>query len=278
MNLPTRIFSYRRRFASELSAGRQMRLKNRILWAIAIFLFSFATKSLHAVDLAPVIYTIVEPLGSVADAYDSRATSILQGDGLLGPRYDDPRKTAPLARAPGYPIYLSGLYSLLGRDYFRVQVVQNALNSISPILVFLIAGNLLSWRVGVIAAMLSAGSHHLSYMSNWILPDSISAVFLLAAIYLLVLARRAPYSYWLYSLAGVMIGLSAWLRSLTLLFGLFVVVMFAIISTRRWASLRRTAAMSLASFVSRNLHGASLPHLQTISVHLCSSFWSALSY
>ena len=249
MNLPTTVSGYRRWFAAELSAGRQMPLKAKVLIAIAVFSISYATKSLHAADLAPALYTTDEPLGSVADAYDSRASSILLGEGLLGPRYDDPRKTAPLARAPGYPIYLSALYSLFGRDYSKVQLVQNALNSISPILIFLIAGNLLSWRVGTISGLLSAVSHHLSYMSNWILPDSISAVFLLAAAYFLVIARRAPYSYWLYSLAGVMIGLSAWLRSLTLLFGLFVIAVFAIISTRRGPLVRRAIAMSLVSFL-----------------------------
>ena len=249
MKLPTRMLSYRRWFVSELAAGIQMPLKTKIFIAISIFLISYATKSLHAVDLAPVMYTTQEPLGSVADAYDTVASSILQGEGLLGPRYDDPRRTAPLARAPGYPIYLSAIYSRFGRDYFRVQVVQNALNSISPILIFLIAGNLLSWRVGAISGLLSAVSHHLSYMSNWILPDSISALFLLAAVYFLVLARRAPYSYWLYSLAGAMIGISAWLRSLTLMFGLFVIVVLAIVSTRRWPVVRRAIVMTLVSFL-----------------------------
>jgi len=243
------MLSYRRWFASELAAGLQMSLKTRIVIAVAIFLISYATKSLHAVDLAPLMYTTQEPLGSMADAYDSMASSILLGEGLLGPRYDDPRRTAPLARAPGYGIYLSTIYSLFGRDYFVVQVVQNAINSISPILIFLIAGNLLSWRVGAISGLLSAVSHHLSYMSNWILPDSISALFLLAAVYFLVLARRAPYSYWLYSLAGAMIGISAWLRSLNLMFGLFVIAVVAITSTRRWPVVRRAIVMTLVSFL-----------------------------
>ena len=243
------MLSYRRWFASELAAGLRMPLKTRIFIAVAIFLISYTTKSLHAVDLAPVMYTTQEPLGSMADAYDSMASSILLGEGLLGPTYDDPRRTAPLARAPGYAIYLSAIYSAFGRDYFVVQVVQNAVNSISPILIFLIAGNLLSWRVGAISGLLSAVSHHLSYMSNWILPDSISALFLLAAVYFLVLARRAPYSYWLYSLAGAMIGVSAWLRSLTLMFGLFVIAVLAITSTRRWPVVRRAIVMTLVSFL-----------------------------
>jgi len=86
-------------------------------------------------------------------------------------------------------------------------------------------------------------------MSNWILPDSISALFLLAAVYFLVLARRAPYSYWLYSLAGAMIGVSAWLRSLNLMFGLFVIAVVAITSTRRWPVVRRAIVMTLVSFL-----------------------------
>ncbi|MEK6303758.1 MAG: glycosyltransferase family 39 protein [Acidobacteriota bacterium] len=155
-----------------------------------------------------------------------------------------------MARPPGYPIYLSVIYRVLGRDYFKVQLVQNALNSIAPVLIFLIAGLLLSWRIGFASGLLAAVSHHLSYMSNWILPDSLTPVLLLTACYLILVARRSHrYSYWLYALAGAMLGLSAWLRPNTLLLGPFLIVMLVVIAARRWQTAKQAALMCLVSFL-----------------------------
>lgn len=213
MKSTAKLFRFRRRLCSALAIGKPISARAKIVFALLIFLLSFSTKCLHAVDLAPFVYTTREPLGSLADYYDTRASSILKGEGLLGPYSEDPADTSDMARPPGYPIYLTAIYRVVGRDYFRVQLVQNALNSISPVLIFLISGLLLSWRIGVASGLIAAVSHHLSYMSNWILPDSLTPLFLLAACYLILVARRShSYSYWLYALAGAMLGLSAWLR------------------------------------------------------------------
>ncbi len=250
MKLRSKPSRLRRWLCSALSVGKPMNAKTRLVFALLIFTLSLSTKSLHAVDQAPLMYTTQQELGELVDAYDSRASSIIQGDGLLGPYYSDVRNTSPLARAPGYPICLSVLYSIFGRDHFRVQLIQNVLNSISPILIFIISGLLVSWHVGVVSGLLAAVSHHLSAMSNWLLPDSLPAFFLLVAVYLFLIARRSrPYAPWLYILAGTMIGVSAWLRPLTMLLGLFFVLMLALISVRRWQAVRYAALMTLGSFL-----------------------------
>jgi 4-amino-4-deoxy-L-arabinose transferase-like glycosyltransferase len=250
LKLAAKMFRFRRWLSSALATGKPISVRAKLLFALLIFILSYSTKCLHAVDLAPLVYTTREPLGALADAYDIRATSILNGEGLLGPYSQDPRDTSSLARAPGYPIYLSVIYSVFGRDYFKVQLVQNALNSISPVLIFLIAGLLLGWRIAVASGMLAALSHHLSYMSNWILPDSLAPVLLLTACYFLLIARRFQnYSYWLYGLAGALIGLSAWLRSNTLLLGPFLLIMLVIIAARRRPTAGRAALMALVSFL-----------------------------
>lgn len=196
------------------------------------------------------MYTTRQELGQLVDTYDSRASSILQGDGLLGPYYSDIRITSPISRAPGYPILLSILYSLVGRDHFKIQLVQNALNSLSPILIFLIAGIFISDCVGVVSGLLAAVSHHLSSISNWILPDSLPSLFILAAVYsFLVASRFRTRSYWLYVLAGVMIGVATLLRPLTMMLGPFFVVTLALISVRRWPAIRNGLLMCLGSFL-----------------------------
>ena len=264
MKPATRAFRFRRRLRRLLATGKPISAKGCWLVAALIFSLSFATKSLQAVDLAPVMRTAEQPMSGLTFNYDLRAAGILKGEGLLGPYDVDRSQTRWLAQAPGYSIFLSAVYRMFGRDFFKVQLVQNVLNSISPVLVFLVAGLVVSWRVGIAAGLLAAVSHHLSHMSNFILPDSISALPVLAGMLLLARARRgraAPYRlapYWLYLAAGVMFGLTAWLRSQTMFLSLFLILMLALISVERLGAAKRaaliaaTAALVIAPITIRN--------------------------
>ena len=247
---PVKTFRFRRWLVRSLATRESMQTRTKLLIAISLFATSYVTKSLHAVDFAPKMYTMEQDFGGLTETYDARAVLILEGKGLLGPYDVSPRNTVWIAQAPAYSIFLSAIYRVAGRDFFKVQLFQNAVNSISPILIFLIAGSTVSWRVGAVTGALAALSHHLSYISNFILPDSLSALPLLAAIYLLVLARKhRRLGYWLYAAAGVMIGLSALVRSQTILFGLFLVVMLATISARRREAVKRAALMAAVSLL-----------------------------
>ena len=227
-----------------------MGLKAKLIVAASLFLLSYATKSLQAVDLAPVMYTAEQPFGGLTLTYDQRAAAILEGEGVLGPYDIDPTRTVWLAQAPGYSIYLSAVYRITGRNFFGVQVVQNAVNSITPILIFLIAGTIVSWRVGVAAGLLAAVSHHMSHISNFILPDSVAALPLVAAIYLLAVAlRRRQSSYWLWALAGGLIGTAAWMRSQLVLAGLFIALVLVTIAVRRMSTLKRAALVPIVSLL-----------------------------
>jgi hypothetical protein len=227
-------FAFRRWLYGALAIGQQMRLRTKFIFALLIFVISFSVKSLHAVDLELVMHTAEQPGAGMSGAFDSRAVSIVAGHGMLMPDNQDPSDTALLAHAPGYSIFLSAVYSLKGRSYFTVQLVQNLINSVSPVLMFLIAGNLISWRVGIASGLLAAVSHHLSYYSNLVLSDSLCALPILIAVYLLVRASsRRHGSLWHYALAGLMIGLSAWIRPNPMLLGLFCAVVLVVIAGRR---------------------------------------------
>jgi 4-amino-4-deoxy-L-arabinose transferase-like glycosyltransferase len=240
-------FSLRRPLVASLGARKKMRRRTKLLLAALIFLVSYTTKSLQSADLAPVMYTTGQPFGGLTQGYDLRAVSILEGEGLLGPRVE-PSQTQWVARPPGYSIFLSAVYRIAGRDFFKVQLVQNALNSISPVLIFLIAGTLISWRVGVASGIIAALSHHLSHISNFILPDSLCALPLLAAIYLLALSKRhRRYDWWFYIGAGVMLGLSVWFRAQAMLIAPFLALMLYLISSRR--ALKRALLMTAVSFL-----------------------------
>jgi hypothetical protein len=256
MKISLSSFAIRRALSRTLATREKLGSRTKLLFALLIFLVSFATKSLQAVDLAPVMYTAQQPFGGLTDTYDSRAVSIIEGEGILGPYDINPRRTIWIAQAPGYSVFLSLVYRLTNRNFFNVQLLQNLANSISPIIIFFIAGMLISWRTGIAVGMLAAISHHLSHISNYILPDSISALPLLLAFLCLTItmryqksARLVKQTYMLYVLAGIMLGFAAWLRSQTMLLAFFLVIMLTLISIRRLrlTTIKRTALMAIVS-------------------------------
>lgn len=248
--LPFNTMTFRRLVCCAL--GTPTHLRPRIKWLIAVLIFivSYSVKSLHAVDLAPLMYTHDQPLWSMTMDYDSGGVSVAKGQGVLIPKKLKPSDTSFLSRPPGYSICLGAIYALFGRDFFTVQLIQNILDSVSPVLLFFIAAKLLSWRVGVVAAMLAAVSHHFATISNIILPDSLCSLPLLAAVYLLLRAERDPRaSYGLSMLAGLALGLSLWLRPNAVLMGPFFCLILGLISVRRWKGAKAAGVMALVSFL-----------------------------
>ena len=250
MKLATYRFAFRRWLCRTLATRQRMTLGTKFVFALLIFVISFSVKSLQAVDLEPVMHTAEQPGAGMSSDFDSRAVSIVAGQGILMPDNQDPSDTALLAHAPAYSIFLSAIYSVKGRSYFTVQLIQNVINSVSPVLMFLIAGSLISWRVGVASGVLAAVSHHLSYYSNLVLSDSLCALPILIALYLLVRAGfRRHGSLWLYALAGLMIGVSAWIRPNPMLLGLFCAAVLVVISGRRKRVILNAIVLASVSFL-----------------------------
>jgi dolichyl-phosphate-mannose-protein mannosyltransferase len=219
-----------------------------MFFALAIFIASFCVKSLHATDLAPITNTGRQLYAGMAGQYLAQSVSMLKGDGILFPENQDPQDTSLLARPPGYPIFLGAVYYFFGGSYFTAQLVQNLLNSISPALIFLIAGTLVSHRVAVASAVIAAVSHHLSYFSNAILPDSLCALPILLAVYVIVITRRRRQVLGC-ALAGALFGLSVWLRPNALLLGCFFAVAMTMISRSRLRAIKRVWILALMPFV-----------------------------
>jgi dolichyl-phosphate-mannose-protein mannosyltransferase len=250
--LRRRVSAARRWTIGGLGTRQVATTRTKTVCGVLIFLLAFAVRSLHAVDLAPVMYTPEQPFGGLTDSYDLRAVSILNGEGLLGPYNIDPSDTKWLTQAPGYSIFLSGVYSLTERSFFKAQLIQNFINSFSAVLILLIAASLISLRVGVASGLLAALSHHLAHISNFILPDAMHALPVLAGIYFLAIARHSRHTYRLCAAAGFMIGLASWLRAQTMLLGLFAAVFMLLMNTgcaRRWQLAKPAGLMALVSIL-----------------------------
>jgi len=264
--------------------GGRVRLsgKVKIICGIILFVIAFSVRALVAVDLAPVMQTRGQPVHTMSLVFHYEALRIVKGDGVLLRDGMDSSDTSLLIHAPGYAIYIAGIYKLLGMDYFSVQLVQNAMNSIAPLLIFLIAGRVLTWPVGIIAGLITAVWHHFAYYSNVILPDSVCVLPILAAVYLLEATERGrPRSWWVYAAAGAMSGLSVWIRPNTLMLGLLLTLALPLVSIRRRQTLKRswligvTSLLVVAPITLRNyvLYGEFIP----VSINTGIVLWEGIA-
>lgn len=152
--------------------------------------------------------------------YKQEAGTLLSGDlalFLAGP--NPPSDANVLLHPPGYQILIAAVQAVVG-DGEAFRVFQILINSLAPVVIFLIALELFGMRTSVIAGSLAGLAPQFAYHSGLMLPDGLSVLPVLLAQYLLVRARERP-SILLVVFCGVAIGLSCWLRSNALLLPLF---------------------------------------------------------
>ena len=136
-----------------------------------------------------------------------------------------------LGHPPGYPILLSFIYKLFRESDSAVQILQAALDSLCAVIVFLLAAELLPTTVGTIAGLLVAFAPQFSWNSIQLLPDSLAALPILLAIYLIARTRARPRMLSIL-IAGMLIGVSCWLRANALLLAPFTALLLPVIFKR----------------------------------------------
>lgn len=235
-----------------LALGNRVRLslKAKLIWALVIFFVSFSVKALVAVDFAPITQTSAQVGRALSLGFHYEALGALKGEGVFFRDEWDSTNTSLITHSPGYGIYLAAIYTLLGRDYFTVQFVQDLLNSFGAVLIFMVGGRLLSWPVGICAGLIVAIWHHFAFYSNVIQPDSLCVLPTLAAVYVLFATERGkPRSWWAYALAGLLCGLSVWIRPNTLVLGVFIAILLPLISIRRRQTAKRSWLIAVTSLL-----------------------------
>ncbi|HVG22197.1 MAG TPA: glycosyltransferase family 39 protein [Blastocatellia bacterium] len=216
-----------------------------------IFFAAFTVRLLCFQDVQGDLNRRGAMLKDLINPYWKETERILQDGRLLYPlEYPDPGDARMILHPPGYPIMLAAVFKASG-DYDSLlrstQLVQIACDCLATALVFLIAAELLPFAVSVMAGLLVAISPHLSFYSLWLTPDSLAALPVLAAVYFIIKATERP-RIGAAIAAGVMIGLSCWLRSNALLLAPFLAVVIAAASKsgERW---RHAAAMAAAAVI-----------------------------
>src|SRR5438067_6075968 len=125
-----------------------------------------------------------------------------------------------LGHPPGYSFLIAAIYAFK-HTYTAIQFAQITADSLSAVLIFLIVAELFPLTAGVIAGLLAAFSPQFAWNSVLLLPDSISVLPILLAVYLLARGLQKP-RVLNFLIVGALIGISCWLRANAMLLPLFV--------------------------------------------------------
>lgn len=138
-----------------------------------------------------------------------------------------------LGHPPGYPFVLALVYKLFGESDACVQIFQIVCDSLAAALVLLIAAELIPFAAAVTAGALASLAPQFCWNSILLLPDTLAVTPVLLAVLLLLRADRGR-ALLKVTLAGVLIGLSCWLRANALLLAPFMALAVPFLFGRGW--------------------------------------------
>jgi 4-amino-4-deoxy-L-arabinose transferase-like glycosyltransferase len=199
---------------SHSATAQGISLHNRIIIAGLIFVSAFGIRLLvwqNKRTELPQVQT------RVSENYKHLAR-LLQQNGPTSFFHSGSTTSNPdlLGHPPGYSILLALIYRLAGETDLAAQLFQMICDSVAAVMIFLIAIELLPFGVGILAGFMTAFAPQFSWNSILLLPDTLAALPILVAIYLITSARQRPR--WSTILAaGVLIGVSVWFRANALL-------------------------------------------------------------
>lgn len=228
-----------------------------------VFLSALIVRFFHWQDSR---FEVLNVQAGVVEKYQQFAKYLLE-DGFLS-FFDSQSRISTnidlMGHPPGYSYLIALIFGVTGEFNQTIQYVSIFFDSLSAVLIFLIARRLFSNKIGLIAGLLSAFSPQFALNSNFLLPDTL-AIFpiLLAVLFLIYFVEKPHYIYLI--LIGICLGLSCWLRANALLMSVFFVfAIFLIIKEKRFvypAILLMAFCLTIAPITIRNaiVHKSFIP-------------------
>ncbi len=130
--------------------------------------------------------------------YDKAAKALLAGEGF-GEKY---------YRAPLYPVIMAGVYSMFGKSFVAMRILEAFMGVGLCWMIFLIAEFLLNGRIALIATLLSALFPHFILLSGILYPTQVFAILMAASFYFLLKSEKAKHA-WRTAISGVFAALAA---------------------------------------------------------------------
>lgn len=228
-------FSERVERAAAVRGGEPVKFGARrlMLSALFIFLLAFGVRFFVWQDTRLEVGKVQS---SVTEGYEGLGRLLLR-DGFASFFDSTSAASDPIfsGHPPGYSMLFACVFGIWGDSEAAMQFVQIVCDALAAVLLLVIAAELLPRGVAIIAGVLVAVAPQFAYNSVLLLPDSLSVLPILLAIYFLMRALRRPALAWMIA-AGACVGVSCWLRAnamlLSPLLALLAVILFA--RERRW--------------------------------------------
>lgn len=195
-----------------------------ILACVAIFGIALGARLLLLADQRTSIEAAHEVSYTQPRHYQNAGRRILEDPvhALLLDESNDRGRERFLVHPPGYPILIAAVFGMFGDSSAMLRGAQLVLDSLSAVLLFLIASRMFRPSVAVVSGLIAAFSPQLAWNALVLQPDTVAIVPLLAAVLVLVWKSRPSIRSAI--AAGALIGISCWLRSNAFLLAPFVAV------------------------------------------------------
>jgi Dolichyl-phosphate-mannose-protein mannosyltransferase len=229
-------------------SGLQLTRVRLAIICASIFFAALGVRLLYWQDSA-VEMSLKDTLSrNMALQYRREARRMLDEGTILFPReHVDPGDARMIIHPPGYSMVMAASFKLFGETETPLRVLQIICDAAAAVVVFFIAVELLPLTVALLAASLMAFFPHASYYSLRLSPDSLAVLPILLALYVIIRTSRRPRFHTI-AAAGVMLGLSCWLRANALLLAPFLAIVIGMLFARG-ARLRYSAVLVAAAAV-----------------------------
>ena len=231
----------RTRSASTAGGSPRRRL---VLSCVIIFCLALIVRLLYWQDASAEIARSDSTIQALAAPYRDEAKRMLEQKRVLFPReHIDQGDARLIVHPPAYSVLMAAMTMVFGDPDTPLRLLQVVLAAVGAVIVVLITAELLPFAIAVMAGLIVALSPHLAYYSIFLSPDSLAVLPILIAVYLIASAVKQPHMMTVVG-AGVLLGLSCWLRSNALFLMLFL-SLAVVVSFKKGTRLRYSLGSAL---------------------------------
>jgi len=169
-----------------------------------------------------------QPIGSDQTLYDSVAKNLLSGRGFT-------YQGQEAGIEPLYPLFLAGIYGVLGHNYDAVRIVQIILFALTVVFIYFLAEKVFNKKIAIWSFLAVALFYGLANQAGNITTEILFTFLIILFVYALFkYFHNSNYgSIWWLAVSGIVLGLAALTRGIVQFLPLFIAVNIFIVYRRK---------------------------------------------
>jgi len=193
----------------------------KVLYLIGLLLLAVAFR-LYGVLSHPAV-----PSGDAPD-YHRLATGLVEGQG-----YVNAAGTPTAWRPPGYPVFLAGIYKIVGINILRATIAQAILGGLTVLALIALGAIILGWRCALMAGAIAAVYPAFIWLPRLLMSENLSLFLLLLSLLSAALYLRTSRIAWMI-VFGMLCSLNSLVRGANLFVPVAVALGLLIVQRRNW--------------------------------------------